>query len=127
MSIPTRQEILFRNKTIILVLYFILACILPECNDFHRTIVKFPKIIQGVITKKGNNFSAIALLYRKEYIEKGAFLLERRLTEMTVYKDECYPLLLHEQWHLNKTLFRRFDETDVRQAEFGNDNEGKQR
>lgn len=81
MSIPTRQEILFRNKTIILVLYFILACILPECNDFHRTIVKFPKIIQGVITEKGNNFSAIALLYRKEYIEKGAFLLERRLTE----------------------------------------------
>lgn len=63
MSIPTRQEILFRNKTIILVLYFILACILPECNDFHRTIVKFPKIIQVVIT------------------EKGAFLLERRLTE----------------------------------------------
>ena len=63
MSIPTRQEILFRNKTIILVLYFILACILSECNDFHRTIVKFPKIIQEVVTKKGNSFLAIALLF----------------------------------------------------------------
>jgi len=61
MSIPTRQEILFRNKTIILVLYFILACILSECNDFHRTIVKFPKIIQEIVAKKGSSFSAIAL------------------------------------------------------------------